>query len=114
MKYQGGCHCGQIKMQVEGEIGQVMDCNCSFCQRRGALLWFVPRSQLKVDTAEELPTYRFNTKKLSHHVCPSCGIAPFSEGTDPSGKAMAAINVRCLDGIEPNALKIVPFDGRSK
>jgi len=26
---------------------------------------------------------------------------------------MAAVNVRCLEGIEPSDLKTVPFDGRS-
>jgi hypothetical protein len=115
MKYQGSCHCGQIKIEVEGDIGQVIDCNCSFCQRRGALLWFVPRTQLNLASQPaELPTYRFNTHKLAHHFCRNCGIAPFSEGTSPDGKAMAAVNVRCLEGVEPAKLKIVPFDGRSK
>jgi hypothetical protein len=26
---------------------------------------------------------------------------------------MAAINVRCLDGVDPSALSVKPFDGRS-
>jgi len=115
MKYQGGCHCGHIQFEVEGEIAQVLDCNCSFCQKRGGLLWFVPRAQLKLATPEaDVATYRFNTGKLAHHFCGACGIAPFSEGADPAGRAMAAVNVRCLEGVEPSQLAIVPFDGRSK
>jgi hypothetical protein len=27
---------------------------------------------------------------------------------------MAAVNVRCLEGVEPATLKIMPFDGRSR
>jgi hypothetical protein len=43
MNYKGSCHCGQIAFEVEGELAQVADCNCSICSRMGALHWFVPR-----------------------------------------------------------------------
>lgn len=113
--YQGGCHCGRIAYRVEGEIDQVLDCNCSLCSKRGGLLWFVPREALALTTPEsDYATYRFNTHRLAHHFCPSCGIAPFSEGRKPDGTGMAAINVRCLEGVDLAALKVVPFDGRSR
>ena len=44
---------------------------------------------------------------------PTCGGTPFGQGTRPDGKASAAINVRCLKGIDLATLKVVPFDGRS-
>jgi hypothetical protein len=114
MKYQGGCHCGRIQFEVEGDIAQVMDCNCSMCVRRGGMLWFVPQAQFRLKTPEAaLATYTFNKKNLQHHFCPTCGIAPFSEGKDRAGNAMRAINVRCLEGIDLKSLKIVPIDGRS-
>jgi hypothetical protein len=34
-------------------------------------------------------------------------------GKDRNGNEMAAMNVRCLEGVEPSTLKIVPHDGRS-
>lgn len=37
MNYKGGCHCGRIAFDVEGEIDQVMECNCSICTKRGYL-----------------------------------------------------------------------------
>jgi hypothetical protein len=42
-----------------------------------------------------------------------CGIKSFARGSGPGGKPMAAINVRCLDGVDPGALQVKPFDGRS-
>ena len=42
--YQGSCHCGQIRFEVQGELTGVVDCNCSICQRKGTLMWFVPVS----------------------------------------------------------------------
>ncbi|HEX5340146.1 MAG TPA: GFA family protein [Gammaproteobacteria bacterium] len=113
MIYIGSCHCGKIAFEVEGEIGEVADCNCSMCRRRGGLLWFVPRDKLHLTTHEtDLGTYTFNKHHLKHHYCPSCGIAPFSEGEN-SGQSMAAVNVRCLEGVDIAALKVNHFDGRS-
>ena len=43
-----------------------------------------------------------------------CGIAPFSEGTNPkTGEATVAVNVRCLPEVDLAGLKIVPVDGAS-
>lgn len=114
MKYQGSCHCGQIAFEVEGEIEQVIDCNCSICQRKGAPLWFVPRERLHLLTAEEnMATYTFGAQTINHRFCAKCGIHPFGEGVDPAGNKMAAINVRCLEGVDLAALPVVHYDGRS-
>lgn len=114
MTYTGGCHCGRIALEVEGEIEQVIECNCSICSKRGYLLWFVPRERLSLLTPEtSLATYTFKTGRIQHHFCPTCGCAPFGVGSDKTGAAKAAVNVRCLEGIEPSALKVMPFDGRS-
>ena len=110
--YQGRCHCGGIAFEVDGEIDQAIDCNCSMCSKRGGLLWFAPREALRLSTPEAgLSTYRFNTMKIAHHFCPTCGIAPFGEGVGPDGASMAAVNVRCLEGVDVAALKIVQVDG---
>ncbi len=113
MKYQGSCHCGQIAFEIEGEIPEVMSCNCSLCQRKGTLMWFVPREAVKLLTPpENMSTYTFNKHVIKHHFCPSCGIHPFGESTGPTGQDMAAINVRCLEGVDLSELKIKHFNGR--
>lgn len=114
MAYKGGCHCGKIAFDVDGDIDQVIECNCSICSKRGYLLWFVPRANLHLSEPEaELPAYTFNRHRIKHHFCPVCGVAPFGIGSDGQGNAMAAMNVRCFQDVDPAALKIVPFDGRS-
>ena len=114
MTHQGGCHCGRIAFEADGDIEQVTECNCSICRKRGYLLWFMPRERLRLRTPEtDLATYTFKTGKILHHFCPQCGCAPFGIGTDRTGAKTAAVNVRCLDGVEPSALRIVGFDGRS-
>jgi hypothetical protein len=114
MKYQGGCHCGGIKFEVEGELKGVMACNCSICVRKGALLWFVPRESFHWLTPEKAANaYTFNKHKIKHRFCPNCGIHTHGEAADPSGKLMAAVNARCLDGIDLAKLPVKHFDGRS-
>jgi hypothetical protein len=115
MEYRGSCHCGRIGFAVEGELAQVMECNCSICTKRGSLLWFVPRASLQLKTPPaNLSTYTFNKHRIKHHFCSACGCAPFAEGTDPKGNPMAAVNVRCLDDVDIAALPRIPYDGRSK
>lgn len=112
--HKGSCHCGRVTFEVEGDFEEVMECNCSHCSRKGYLLWFVPRTQLKADSpSEELSTYRFNKHVIDHHFCPTCGCAPFGIGSAPDGTATAAINVRCLEGIDLAGIKRVSVDGRS-
>lgn len=114
MKYSGSCHCGRITLEVEGELREVMECNCSLCRRRASLLWFVPRERVQLSTpAGNWTSYTFGSGSIAHHFCPVCGCAPFAEGVDESGQATAAINVRCLDGVDVAALNIQHFDGAS-
>ena len=114
MIYKGSCHCGRVSFEVDGELGQVMECNCSHCSRKGYLLWFVSREQLRLTTPESnLATYSFNKHVIRHHFCPHCGCAPFGFGKGPSGAPTAAVNVRCLEGVELPSLRRIPFDGRS-
>lgn len=114
MKYTGSCHCGQVKYEVEGELQGAMACNCSMCQRKGSLLWFVPRSSMRLLTPEEnASTYLFNKHLIKHRFCPTCGIHPYAEGTDPKGNTMAAINVRCLENIDLNSVAVTHYDGLS-
>ena len=115
MKHQGSCHCGNVAFEVEGEIKGAMSCNCSMCQRKGSLLWFVPRDSLKVSTPEDVSrVYLFNKHLLKHRFCPACGIHPYAEGKDPKGNDMAAINIRCLEGIDLASVPVTHFDGRSR
>jgi hypothetical protein len=114
MEYRGSCHCGKVAFEVEGEIQSALSCNCSMCQRKGSLLWFVPREQLRLLTPDEnASTYLFNKHVIKHRFCTVCGIHPYADGTDPQGNRIAAINVRCLEGIDLASVPVTHFDGRS-
>lgn len=114
MKYKGSCHCGRIAFEVEGTIDSGLACNCSICQRKGSLLWFVPHDNLTLLTPERnANTYTFNKGVIKHRFCSSCGMHPYGEGIDPEGNRTAAINLRCIEGIDLDSIPVTQFDGRA-
>ncbi len=113
-QYRGSCHCGRVAFEVSGEIDAGLACNCSICNRKGSLLWFVPRAQMTLLTDEDAAgTYTFHRHAIRHRFCPVCGIHPYAEGVAPDGQVSAAINLRCLDGVDLDAIPVHRFDGRA-
>ena len=112
--YEGSCHCGAVAYEVSLALGTVVSCNCSRCSRLGWLLTFATPDKFKLKSGEDaLSEYRFNTHAIAHLFCKSCGIESFARGKTPEGTEMVAINVRCLDGVDPAHLAVTPFDGRN-
>lgn len=110
--FTGGCHCGKIRYEVTTDLATVIECNCSICSKKGYLLTFVKPEQFRLEAGEGLTDYQFNTKKIHHLFCPVCGIEAFGRGEGPSGE-MVAVNVRCLDGVDPSTLSVTKYDGKS-
>lgn len=114
MKYEASCHCGDIRFQAEGHIDNATACNCSICQRKGWLLWFVPRTAFHLQTPDDnAARYTFNKHAIVHRFCKRCGINPYAEGTMPDGTPMVAVNIRCIEDIDLDAVPVRHFDGRA-
>ncbi len=115
MSYEGGCHCGAVTFTVDAEMPeQAISCNCSHCRAKGFLLAFIPADQFSLTAGEEaLATYRFNTHKLAHRFCTTCGVQPFAEGQGPDGSAVRAINMRAVPACDLDALEVQRVDGAS-
>ena len=110
MKYEGGCHCGAVRFEIEAPVDlQVEDCNCSICRKSGFLHLILPANKFTLIKGEQdIQTYTFNTGVAKHTFCRFCGIKPFyTPRSNPDG---IDINVRCLD-TKPNSVSVVKFDG---
>jgi hypothetical protein len=111
--YHGGCQCGAVRYEVDTDLDRTITCNCSRCQKLGSVLSFTPRDKFKLLSGEEnLTEYLFNTHKIHHLFCKTCGIESFAYSAMPDGTPMAAINANCLDGVEPRQLNSHPYNGR--
>lgn len=111
---EGSCHCGAVRFTVETDLASVNVCNCSHCRRKGFMLAFVPEAQFTLLSGGDAQTeYRFNSKKIEHLFCKTCGVQSFGRGPGPEGASMMAVNLRCVDGLDLDALSTTPVDGRS-
>jgi hypothetical protein len=112
--HTGGCHCGAVRYEVEADLDQAMQCNCSICSKRGHLLSFVPADRFRLLSGDDrLTDYQFAHKVIHHLFCATCGVGSFARGAMPDGAPMVAVNMRCVDGVDLGALKLSQFDGRS-
>jgi len=112
--HTGGCHCGAVRYEVESDLAGAIVCNCSICRKTGTVLTFVPADRFRLLSGEEFLTdYQFNRKVIHHLFCKVCGVRSFARGTAPDGTAVAAVNVRCLDDVDLDAVPTQAFDGRA-
>jgi hypothetical protein len=111
--YSGGCQCGAVRYDVANlDTAHTITCNCSRCGKLGVILAFAPYSAFKLLKGEDkLTEYKFNKGVISHLFCKICGVQSFARGKGPDGTEIAAINVRCLDGVDPNSLSPQAVNG---
>lgn len=110
MTYHGGCQCGAVAFEADGEIQQLVACNCSICKPNGYLLWFVPEADFRLTTDENaLTEYRFNSHKIGHQFCSTCGVSTFGHGP-----GTYAVNARTLKDFDVTSVPVQAFDGASK
>jgi len=108
--YTGGCHCGAVKYEVETDLETVIVCNCSHCHKKGFMLAFVPKDKFTLLQGEGAQKeYLFNKKSIRHFFCTTCGVQSYAEN---DAHANMAINVRCLDGVDPESLTLTPYNGK--
>ena len=112
--YIGACQCGAVSFEADLDLDSTITCNCSRCQRLGSVLAFTPRDKFTLKSGgDNLTEYDFNTHRIHHTFCKTCGIQSFAYATDKAGNPLVAVNANCLDGVDPRALRSQHVDGRS-
>jgi hypothetical protein len=113
-RYRGSCQCQAVAFDVDLDLEQTVTCNCSRCQRLGAVLCFTPAAKFYLQRGgDALSEYLFNTKKIKHQFCKVCGIETFAYGEGSDGKPIVAVNVNCVEGVDPRSLSSAHYDGRN-
>lgn len=115
MKHQGSCHCQNVKFEIESDLKEALECNCSICQRRGHLMVFTPESQFKLKSGENsLSHYQWNKKTIDFMFCTNCGIPTFAKAKTPDGATAYAVNLRALENVDIKSVPVNFFDGKHK
>ncbi len=110
--HAGGCHCGRVGIEAFAPADlDVLECNCSMCDRSSYLHLIVTADQFRLVSGEDsLTEYRFGTGAARHRFCRHCGVKSFYvPRSHPDGYS---VNARCLDPARIASMRIRPFDGR--
>ena len=109
---EGHCHCRAVHITIPVRPETLGDCNCSLCSKKNALMHRVPPERFRLLAGEDnLALYQWNTGTAKHYFCRTCGIYPFH--MPRAAPHQYTVNVACLDGVDPSALKVNVFDGKA-
>ncbi|PNP44587.1 hypothetical protein TGAMA5MH_03717 [Trichoderma gamsii] len=132
--YTGSCHCGALTVAmpskpIDETLENVIDCNCSICERIGSYWLYRPaESAILAGDEANIGKYEFGAHILYKAFCKICGVGMtnnFLKCTDEHiaglPKALAemyelrhlsrGVNARVLHGVDVGKLNIVKFEG---
>ena len=112
------CACGALSVTAVGQPIKVSACHCHACQRRTGSAFsvavFYDRDRVTLDGASKTFVRPGDSgQNVEFHFCPTCGVETYAFAEGKDGTPMMAVNVNCLDGVDPRALKSHHADGRS-
>ena len=106
--YKGTCHCNAVEFEVETDLAGGLQCDCSLCKRKNAVMHRVPKEQFRLvgPRADALPMEYARRRTLflqalRHLHAPSAAHAADS----------IAVNVGCIDDVNARKLEITFAEG---
>src|SRR5262245_41188890 len=112
--HSGSCHCGALRFEVELDEIKGSRCNCSICQKLGAVGMIVKPACFRLLSDEsELGSYAWGHRVSTRYFCRTCGVYAFGRGyLEVLGGDFASVNLNCLDDIEHADVEVGHWDGR--
>jgi hypothetical protein len=90
------CHCGGVRIEIDGEIDTVTDCHCSICRRRAALWAYFSPTKVRVQPPEGgTLIYVWGDRMIEFHACKTCHCTTHWASIDKTYDRMA-INARLV------------------
>ena len=94
-KMAGGCNCGQVRFQAEGNPVRVGVCHCQICRKETGSAFNVFAVWSATDLTITGETKSWISSTDHRHFCPSCGSSLYSV---VDGVNEVEIHVSALDG----------------
>jgi len=110
--YKGICHCGGVIFTVATDLASALRCNCSICQRKGAIMLAGEPGSFRLENGKALlRCYQFNSHVAEHYFCGHCGI--YTHHKPRSNPDIFRVNAGCLDDLDYFSLEAGLNDGAS-
>ena len=115
---QLSCHCGRVTLRTENRPDFIHECNCTLCQKTGAIWAYFQPDEVTVDG---LTTGYSRADKaepgVSIRFCPECGSTThflLNEATIAKfGNTMLGVNMRLADERDLAGVELRYPDGRA-
>jgi hypothetical protein len=114
-KYTGGCHCGQVRFEVELDLsGGGGMCNCTVCTKISPISAITkPEAFRQLAGEDSLSTYEWGGRISRRKFCKHCGVHCFAFGhLAELGGDYVGINLNCIDDFDRGTIAISYWDGR--
>jgi len=106
------CHCGNVSITVDTLPETLTSCNCSICDRYGALWAYYEAKEMAVKNAEHpISTYKWGKKKITFHSCSNCGCVMYHSCVNDEGVLRVGVNARMSEPKLPKGISVRLFDG---
>jgi hypothetical protein len=108
--HKGSCHCGAVEFEVDTDLAGAIQCDCSLCRRKNAVMIRIPGEKFRLVKGEDaLTLYQWNTRVAKHYFCKHCGI--YTHHTPRTRPDMVGFNAGCLDDVNARGLEITFAEG---
>jgi hypothetical protein len=114
-KYTGGCHCGQVRFEVELDLsGGGGMCNCTVCTKISPISAITkPEAFRQLAGEDSLSTYEWGGRISRRKFCKHCGVHCFAFGhLAELGGDYVGINLNCIYDFDRGTIAISYWDGR--
>ena len=106
------CHCGNLKLVAKELPSSMTSCNCSICNRLGALWAYYDLGNVEIISGDEpKSTYSWGEKTITYHRCGKCGCTTHYTAIESDGSELVAINCRMAPLPKIRNIPVRPFDG---
>ncbi len=110
---EAACLCGNLKLQIDGEVPAALtSCNCTSCRRyAGLMAYFHPSKVRVVAGAGSTHEYSWGDKLLAFVRCGECGCFSHWRSLDPGQPDRLGVNARLFTNVDIGKVRIRRFDG---
>lgn len=110
--YKASCHCGNVALDTAVLPESLTNCNCSICNRVGALWGYYAPEEVSVSVKDGATSqYVWGDREIALHRCPNCGCVTHYTTTKKSKSKRIAINFRMMSLEIIDSIPVKRFDG---
>lgn len=111
------CHCGSTEIELTNAPPRVIECNCTFCSKRGILAAYYDPEHVKLIKTDQTKVYASKGSPNQHHHCSICGCSThnimetsWNEDFTP-GSPKISVNARLFENFDLAAVSVKKVDG---